>query len=1741
MKPYLKTCQRPGASRHYHRTADGPRPQRVELKRDPGHFQGAAASAAAATGDRSRAGGGSLKMRPQRPNRIWFVLWLSVLCVGPLPAAWVYESTNEFFSSADFDGDGRLDLVIADKATGDYRLGYQQTGGQLTWGSPRASGIEDLTGFSVARFFNSSREAMAFTAPAANRVNLLEASSSTNAGLPVTATFGTSGRELGPNLVVGLDIAGSANTALHDLLIGTTLNSPPNPHRLVLVRNNSASIFADLGYFNVSGALEHGNAVTLKTGTPVRAGVILPARGSSSFFALDPSGGTITAPLLTTNLPLHANYVAANFNASPLVQFLFYAAGRSNLWRYPLSERTPGALEFGASNAFILPDPVRQVVLLPGATDTKLLIIFGAGTNASVYNFDGGSTPSVVHSFTAQPGESFTGAGALAGNSFVMFSGRDGANTSTFFQTWNFNGSTYTAGQSGALPAIHRLTATANVFFFNREPFVSSAPILLRSVNARDWSSLLAGLPGSATVQAESFSNPSNGLQNPVSVTLGAAPATTTAGLVNQYRETIALFGHGPANGDTPGDLTFAPEPGSFTNGVTVVLTNSAPATIYHRSDTAGAWQIYTTPIRLFKTTTLSAYAEASGSAAHKSRIKSATYTITAPPGELDSDGDGVPDYVELARGTDPTRADSDLDGYSDFDELLKGASPPNTNTTEKHATFDLRARPRAYNGASMQVIFAASNTPVRLHDLAGSLLAAGSVVMPFPQSYAPLLNVSAEQSRRLLALSTEANFQVRVPLNADYGRELIGILPVPEPPPIVLSNTYTGMNDAADADAWVIANSNLFRLSSRPLYTHDVSVADTLAAAVIERAIRQMLLARGDAQATNLTLFPARAPDADRYTPGLTPLLSLEFFSNNLPAYSLPAVALTISNRVFSAEPDIAALRALTTNIYRISSVSNQVAITNMAATNVVYPLPFDVLRQFFDTGLIHSNYLAARSLSPEEFSAAQQAAALRALTNILASIQPRPATNLTLQVRADTYSAPCTLLDSTDGAATFALFNPQRARYRLLESFHLVPGSHVRVSGFLDAPTNACNATSLEVVSIDLVSVPSVADADTNGNGLSDSWEALYGLSDPNGDADGDGLSNLQEMQAGTDPRDSTSHAILTIADAGPGSLRQAILHANSTPGPDFIRFNIPGGGVKTIAPLTPLPAITAPLTLDGYSQPGARPNTLPVGNDATLLIELSGQNIAGPANGLGIGSTSNCLVRGLCLNRWTGHAIFLAQGENHHIAGNLLGTDATGSLVRGNGESGIFVSGTRRALIGGTMPADRNVISANRIGVLIVGGDATGNVIEGNLIGLDAAGLNAVANQEGVNVVSSSSNRIGGTSARARNLISGNAAYGVLLNGGARANEIFGNYIGTRADGLTAVGNGLAGVAMDAAPGNFIGGASAGQGNLISGNGIGPNAIGGVYLLQPASQNNLIVGNRIGTDSTGLIPLGNHSIGVIINGAISNRIGGSTASEANIVAFNTGVGVLVYGATATGNAIQGNSIYANRSPGILLEPGGETNDAGDQDTGPNQLQNFPLLTAALTEFSGTTLTGTLNSQPNRTYRLEFFASTAADPGGSGAGQRFLGWTNAATDGAGVASFQFQSATRVFDGEFFTATATDSNGNTSQFSPSLPNDFRAATLPALAGDDLWLPSRGTIGPTIPTATPGDLPRLAIRREGNQVILNWPNSSIGYQLQQASSTVWTEVLQIPAVVRGSKEVTLPINTPYRFFRLRKP
>jgi hypothetical protein len=524
-----------------------------------------------------------------------------------------------------------------------------------------------------------------------------------------------------------------------------------------------------------------------------------------------------------------------------------------------------------------------------------------------------------------------------------------------------------------------------------------------------------------------------------------------------------------------------------------------------------------------------------------------------------------------------------------------------------------------------------------------------------------------------------------------------------------------------------------------------------------------------------------------------------------------------------------------------------------------------------------------------------------------------------------------------------------------------------------------------------------------------------------------------------------------VTNTTDGGSGSLRQAIMDANGHPNinpntPDIINFAIPGAGVHTITPATGLPQITDAVVIDGYTQPGASQNTLANGDNAVLLIELSGAPT--PGGGLLVGNGgSGSTIRGLAINRFSDGIDLSAS--HCTVEGNFLGTDPTGLIARPNTGHGINMGPGDNNLIGGTTPAARNISSGNDTMGIIADG-SNNNVIQGNFIGVDATGATALGNgSEGIRFFHScSGNLIGGTTAGARNIISGNVNDGAVITFGPSGNTIQGNFIGTDVTGTRPLGN---------ADGVQI---SGNGNNSVIGNVIAASRQHGVIVAGAPETNAVVQGNFIGTDVTGTHALGNANDGVIVTDASGATIGGTAAGQGNIIAHNGAVGVSVFFDVAMNNQILGNSIFDNAKLGIDLhaEDGVTSNDPCDTDAGPNNLQNYPILKSVTNTGGNVNITGTLNSTANTTFRLEFFRNDAVDPSGFGEGQVFLGFANVTTDASCNATLNVNFPA-ISGASHITATATDPSGNTSEFSAAIGQLLNISTrLRVQTGDNVLI-----------------------------------------------------------------------------------
>lgn len=420
-------------------------------------------------------------------------------------------------------------------------------------------------------------------------------------------------------------------------------------------------------------------------------------------------------------------------------------------------------------------------------------------------------------------------------------------------------------------------------------------------------------------------------------------------------------------------------------------------------------------------------------------------------------------------------------------------------------------------------------------------------------------------------------------------------------------------------------------------------------------------------------------------------------------------------------------------------------------------------------------------------------------------------------------------------------------------------------------------------------------------------------------------------------------TLRCAITDVNAAPANIQKQIVFAISASG--VAQEPHCKAGVCTISPHSALPAVAASyVTLDGYLQAGAHPNTAATGSNAAIAIRLDGAS-AGSADGLRLTGTGD-VIRGLAITGFSGAGINIDTTAAAHrdasaptkpavadattVTGVFAGIAPDGVTPAPNANGIRIARPAGLAAIGGSDPGSRNVLSGNSQNGLVEDAcpfcAARGyNRIQGNLLGTNAAGTKAVPNGNAGFSGVAPFDLVGGVAAGAGNLLSGNGAVGARVG---TLNTVQGNRIGTSAAGTANVPNGGTAVGvysgLELLGSDFVGSATPGTGNVISGN----NG-NGISIEGPE---NVIQGNLIGTATDGATPLPNGATGIAPAGILSNsgfnRIGGAAGGTGNVISAtigsqhgNSGAGIVSRGA----DLIQGNIVGMDRSGARALPNAG------------------------------------------------------------------------------------------------------------------------------------------------------------------------------------------------------------------------
>jgi formylglycine-generating enzyme required for sulfatase activity len=362
------------------------------------------------------------------------------------PAKFVYETEREFITTGDFDGDGRPDLVIANRDNGRIRLGCQATAGVFTWSNYVASGLKDLSGMTVGRLFSEKKDALAVASADANGVVVIEVESGGQAGLLVTIPP----PGLGPNCVVAADIGGAGKTPLQDLFLNTTYTTP---NQVTLYRNAGVK-FTKLGAQDMPGAVVHGNRLPFRSAQPELVCFILNGDQGDTFQVDNLSAGKLETVAALKGLPAGSDYVLGHFRSPTAWDLLLFKAGTKQITVRPL-EGEGAAVQFGEAKNFDLAEPVKSLFVVPADGGDKLLAVFGTNASGAVFTFDGAQAPQEILALQAAEAEMLNGA-AVFPNGFLLLSASTAgkARHSTRYQQFALSGKTCTPGLKGSLPSL---------------------------------------------------------------------------------------------------------------------------------------------------------------------------------------------------------------------------------------------------------------------------------------------------------------------------------------------------------------------------------------------------------------------------------------------------------------------------------------------------------------------------------------------------------------------------------------------------------------------------------------------------------------------------------------------------------------------------------------------------------------------------------------------------------------------------------------------------------------------------------------------------------------------------------------------------------------------------------------------------------------------------------------------------------------------------------------------------------------------------------------------------------------------------------------------------------------------------------------------------------------------------------------------------------------------------------------
>ncbi len=1011
-------------------------------------------------------------------------------------------------------------LVLIDQATGQLRYGLGDGSGKLSWEAPVRTYLPEVSDVSGG-LEGASGETVALVNPWANRIATVELDKLDVADLDLP--------RLGPAAVGEIDTVGP------ELLLASVLEGDGDGTYLnsVVDLPSGGSVIAEKAGYDTITQLEP--LFESIGGDRMAVGRIVGA--STDVFLAYRSGATAILDV-QDSLPGEWRLASSVPGADGRTLVVCWQFGEKELKLYTLN----GGIGAGATLS-LTGEPLLnlsggigsiQRVELPGAPD-GFLAISADGSEGVWARVDGGKTLKLLNAFSPVDEKlRLHGLVPVKNHGIVQLDGLD-KGASTVFTNHLWDGSEWKASEPDSIPDLLDVgTDFATLFYFDSEPFLTDTAALLGLEILPDWTTGSTAAPFPASITGETYVNASTGLGSPSNRSF-SAPGGANYLLSNQHQPELSISALRANDQILNPSLTISPPSGASPSTVEVsALYDTARHTLYYReSSSSSAWKEWPGSLSVAYSSTWYFHLRDNATGT-PGPITGRQWTIPAANlADIDSDSDGVPDFVEMQAGLDPFGgADTDGDGASDLEELLEGTKPGDDTDVPS-------PRNPVPQGEGVQWLAAAfthqttarisAGEMIHARDIAGALLASDdveSVVHPTlgsQRAAEPVSNSSPAQTE-WASLSTDTFFGVGLS-NSPQGREVVRFVDIPVPSGPSIAFTATGTNLAGDAANWIAAAQTAYAGWSPIDELTDIRPVHTMIAVLCEAMLYDQLAAAdllGDPAPalTGFTALPWRSQDAPR-----TPL-------DRTMVATLAAAGFDFSELLDLAETGV---HAGNTNATALRTLANGVYNRHIAsfAANPAMVHPLDALREWLATGSLPADYagtVPATTLN----NAGTAVAAIRALS----ANAFRPVDTWAIEVLPQGSAAPGVAYRPL-GTTSVALLRPTGEPFLFEQGLGILEGTTMSVTGFTDV-TSPTGFPAMEVTAIVYNSLPAASARDQDANLLDDEWERFFfGTTghDPFSVPADSAFTLLEHYLAGSDPRGGSDPAGTPAALSLPG----------------------------------------------------------------------------------------------------------------------------------------------------------------------------------------------------------------------------------------------------------------------------------------------------------------------------------------------------------------------------------------------------------------------------------------------------------------------------------------------------------------------------------------------------------------------------------------------------------------------------